>query len=168
VAGIVMTVRKILTKSNTNMGFVGFEDETGFCEIIVFPKVWAEKEKMFQAGAALVVEGKISRKDSRNGGETQELKILADTCFPISENTQKPGKKRTTSIKVAVPEDGDRQLLEKIKSALEKHPGEIPVSLSIPTVDGEQEMKLTHRVEANEMLYSQLAYLLGSDRVIFN
>ena len=42
ICGIVMTVHKILTKSNKNLAFVTLEDETGVTEVIIFPKTWAE------------------------------------------------------------------------------------------------------------------------------
>jgi DNA polymerase III subunit alpha len=49
VCGIVMTYRKILTKSGSNMAFVGLEDETGFTEVIVFPKTFEGKEELLQS-----------------------------------------------------------------------------------------------------------------------
>jgi len=182
VAGIVMSVRKILTKSNQNMAFVGLEDDTGLVEVIVFPRTWAEKEKMIVVGEALAVEGKVSRKDRRerrvmttmdNNPEdqvehqeepVQEIKILMENCQKVS--TEKVmSKKNPTHVKLSIPEDGDRTLLQRIKDCLEKYPGKIPVTLLLPTLEGEQEMKISHKVEASEILYSQLAYLIGSDHV---
>ena len=149
------------------MAFVQLEDETGATEVIVFPKVWAEKEKLFEPGAALVVEGKVSRKDSRQS-ETEEVKILADTVVILSQDRTPGAPRFVRAVTVAVPDNGDRKLLEQIKGALERHPGGVPVTLKLPTVDGFQEMNLTHRVDAGDGLFGSLAYLLGSENVLFN
>jgi DNA polymerase-3 subunit alpha len=178
VAGIVMTVRKILTKSNQNMAFVALEDETGQLEVIVFPRTWAEKEKIIIPGEALVIEGKVSRKDRRRSREDaasseaeetiEEVKILMETCARVSINPNAGHKKNPTRVTIRVPESGDRDLLQKIKSCIEKSPGKIPVTLLLPTADGEQALPISHKVEPGERLFSQLGYLLGSEQVIFD
>src|SRR5690606_285493 len=80
VCGIVMSARKILTKKNQMMAFLAIEDETGASEAIVFPKIFAEKEKILEEGKPFMIEGKISRKESRLDSSIIEVKIIVDTC----------------------------------------------------------------------------------------
>jgi DNA polymerase-3 subunit alpha len=169
VAGVVMTVRKILTKSNKNMGFVGIEDETGFAEVIMFPNCWAEKEKLIIPGNAIVLEGKVNRKDRRKndddiGTGEEEVKILMDSCQAVSEN-RPVIKKSPTRMNLDIPDKGDRTLLQKIKDCLEKFPGNTPVTLLLPTMEGKQPLTISHKVEPGERLHIQLATLIGPDAI---
>ncbi len=84
VAGVVMSVRKILTKKNQNMAFVAIEDETGSGEVIVFPKVWTAHAALFEEGSPVIVEGKVSKKESRVDSEVLESKVLADVVRGVS------------------------------------------------------------------------------------
>ena len=185
VAGIVMSMRTILTKTNQRMAFVQLEDETGPVEVVVFPRTWTESEKKLVEGEAVIIEAKVSR-DLRRGGQRRknedgeeieedvsETKLLADKIFsiadvtPVQEDGATTQKRRTAqAVMIRIPEDGDRALLQTIKGHLEKSPGGLPVSLGVPTVDGEQELQITHRIELSEQLYSQLAYLVGTERVV--
>lgn len=166
VCGIVMNVHKILTKNNQTMAFINLEDETGMTEIILFPKIWQEKEKIMTPGQAVIVDGKTSRKASRaQEGEIEEIKILVDYCQPISEEKVTTPKKNPRQLRISLPEDGDRNLLQRIKACLDLYPGKIPVILMVPTPEGEQALTISHNIEPGERLYSQLAYLLGTERI---
>ena len=118
-------------------------------------------------GRAICIEGKLSRKESRMDGETLETKILADACTLISDAKLPESERKATSLWLQIPEDGDRNLLQNIKQALEKHKGTIPVTLLLPALEGAQEMKITQRVEASDSLYSKLATLIGPERISF-
>jgi DNA polymerase-3 subunit alpha len=174
IGGIVMTVRKILTKTNQNMGFVAVEDDTGLLEAIIFPRLWAEKEKIIQPGNALVIEGKISRKDARGDQGGEEIKVLADSCLLVKDEESAPGDGEQTipetvhRLILTIPEDGDRALLSSIKGHLEAHPGGTPVTLMVPSMDGEQPLNITHKVEMCTPLYMKLASLIGSEKIVIN
>ncbi|HUC20774.1 MAG TPA: DNA polymerase III subunit alpha, partial [Candidatus Polarisedimenticolaceae bacterium] len=47
VGGTISTVRKITTKSNSMMAFVGLEDKTGSLELIVFPKAYEKNSELW-------------------------------------------------------------------------------------------------------------------------
>ena len=170
ICGVVMAVRKILTKTNKNMAFIQIEDETGLTEVIAFPKVWDEKEKALEAGKAVIIEGKISRKDRRRdigdaeSGEVEEIKVLIDTCTVVSD-TGSTARIRATRLVLTIPEHGDRDLLQSVKSALEKFPGKIPVTLMLPTLEGTKPMVISHKVDPVEGLYVQLGSLLGAEMI---
>jgi DNA polymerase-3 subunit alpha len=66
VAGIVIGVKKIMTKANNQeMAFVKLEDLTGVLEVVVFPKIYARTLDLWQTDAIISVSGKIDEKDER-------------------------------------------------------------------------------------------------------
>jgi DNA polymerase-3 subunit alpha len=147
------------------MAFVQIEDESGVAEAIFFPKTWANSTKTVIEGAAICVEGKISRKEARGDAEVIEMKILADSCNTISDAKLPDSKKLASRLMVAIPAHGDRGMLQQVKEVLEMHPGTLPVSLLLPSTEGEQEMKVTQRVNMADALYSRLVTLVGVENV---
>ena len=71
VGGIITTVRKINTRNGQPMLFVGIEDLSGKCELIIFPKLLTETQELWSSDNIVLVSGKVSTKDN-------EIKILAD------------------------------------------------------------------------------------------
>lgn len=166
ICGVVTALRTIFTKKDGKaMSFVQIEDETGITEAIFFPKTWAKWASAVTEGAALCIEGKLSRKESRTDAEILETKVLADGCTHLHEGKLPPDSTRADRLVVAVPPEGDRDLLQKIKDILEQHPGALPVSLMLPSLDGEQEMKITLRVKLTESLYGRLTGVVGAESI---
>jgi len=59
VAGMVRRVRRHTTKDGKEMAFVTLEDLYGACDVVVFPRVWAESREKWQPEALVVVCGKV-------------------------------------------------------------------------------------------------------------
>jgi len=70
-AGIISTIKKIITRKGDSMIFVRIEDALSSSELLIFPKLYKETMEIWVEGKALIVAGKISEKD-------QDIKILAD------------------------------------------------------------------------------------------
>lgn len=75
-AGVVSTIKKILTHKGESMLFVKVEDASGLVEFLVFPRTLKETADIWQVGRAVIVDGKISEKD-------QETKILVNRVLPL-------------------------------------------------------------------------------------
>ena len=71
VAGIIATIKKIITRSGESMLFVKIEDATNMVELLVFPRLLKETVALWQEGQAIIVDGKISEKDT-------EIKLLVN------------------------------------------------------------------------------------------
>ena len=191
VAGIVMSIHKILTKKNENMAFVMIEDDTNMVEVILFPKVWKLKEKVVEPGNAVIIEGKISRKDARKSktetadsenaeseNVAEEIKILVNNCTLIDESNRSNDddnnnsghikifdREKANKMIINIPEDGDRKLLMQIKEHLEEHPGGSSVTLMMPSLDGHQALNIAHKVELCDVLFGKLCGLIGDDAI---
>jgi len=70
-AGIIATIKKIITRSGESMLFVKIEDATNMVELLVFPRLLKETVALWQEGRAVIVDGKISEKD-------REIKLLVN------------------------------------------------------------------------------------------
>jgi DNA polymerase-3 subunit alpha len=78
-AGIVSTIKKIITKKNESMLFVKIEDAVSSVELLVFPRLYKETVALWQSGQAIVVEGTLSEKD-------QDIKVLANQVAVLDSN----------------------------------------------------------------------------------
>lgn len=71
VAGVVETVRKIMTKKGDPMCFVKLADASGVGELIVFPSTFEKTKDVWEQDTLVLIAGKVSRRE----GESQ---IIAD------------------------------------------------------------------------------------------
>ncbi|MEA3449572.1 MAG: DNA polymerase III subunit alpha [Patescibacteria group bacterium] len=76
IAGIIIKIKKIITRTNKSMLFVKIEDDSGNMEILVFPRLLDTTQSIWQEGASVICQGKISDKD-------QELKLLTDKVIKL-------------------------------------------------------------------------------------
>lgn len=70
-AGIISSIKKILTKKGESMLFVKVEDSLMSLEFLVFPRTYKETEAIWLPGQAVIAAGAISEKDS-------DVKFLVD------------------------------------------------------------------------------------------
>jgi len=77
VAGVITTIKKIITKSNKAMLFVKIEDAVAVTELLVFPTVLEKTPELWVEGKVIICQGKVSDKD-------QELKLLVDKACELS------------------------------------------------------------------------------------
>ena len=70
-AGVIGTVKKILTRKGESMLFVKIEDAILNVELLIFPRLLKESAAIWQAGNTIILDGTISEKD-------QDLKILVN------------------------------------------------------------------------------------------
>ncbi|NLV48959.1 MAG: DNA polymerase III subunit alpha [Clostridiaceae bacterium] len=62
-AGIVTSRKNKLTRSNEWMSFLTLEDLLGVYEVIVFPKLYADRQTMLEEGSVLLIGGRISMRE---------------------------------------------------------------------------------------------------------
>ncbi len=70
-AGIVSSMKKIITRKGDSMIFVKLEDALSSTELLVFPRLYKETMELWVEGRAMIIAGKVSEKD-------QDIKFLAD------------------------------------------------------------------------------------------
>ncbi|NLJ24797.1 MAG: DNA polymerase III subunit alpha [Firmicutes bacterium] len=80
VAGVVVDLRRVLTRRNDEMAFVTIEDQAGPIEIIIFPQVYEKYRQLLSGEAILIIEG-------RNDSSVEEVDDLAsDELVAVGED----------------------------------------------------------------------------------
>ncbi len=90
VAGVVSTIKKIITKSGETMMFVKIEDVSGTAEALVFPSVLKANLDLWVEGKMLGIYGRLSNKD----GEMKVLVSIAVALNPSEPQTSVDDLKR--------------------------------------------------------------------------
>lgn len=79
--GVVAHAKKIVTKKNETMLFVRMEDLSDSLEVIVFPGVLRESALLWNDGAVIIVEGRISLKDADTKVLCSRVRLVDDALL---------------------------------------------------------------------------------------
>ena len=79
IGGLIVSVKKIITKTGKPMLFMGLEDLTDKIEVVVFPSLIETNPAAFQENKMVLIGGRL---DNRNG----ERKFIAEEIEEIVEN----------------------------------------------------------------------------------
>lgn len=87
VIGMISSVKKKITKSNSAMAFVTIEDMYGSMEVLVFPQIYDGCSQLIREGSAVKIRGRISFT------EEKEPKLICDsiTMPPTQESIRSAG-----------------------------------------------------------------------------
>ena len=154
VLGIITSVKKKITKSDTTMAFITVEDMTGGIETIVFPKTYELSKTLLLAGNVVLIKGRLSLK------EDEDAKIVVDTIENAPENMQ---KKKKTGMFLRLQSQSSPQAF-KCNELLQGRGGKLPVYFYFN--DTKQYRAMNYSVDADELLLSQLRSLLGNENVV--
>ena len=174
VAGVVTRITKIMTKSQQAMMFVQLEDMLGKVEILVFPKLLETTQDIWEDGAKVLVEGKLSDKDG-------EAKILADSVWIITKESLKELKKSlkllgcarslvkniesARRLAVFLHSSLTREQLRQVKSILDRYKvssGGVAVELHIPQNGSTKTVAATWHVPRQQIVIDALTKVVGT------
>jgi len=186
VAGVISTIKKIITRSGESMLFVKVEDATNTVELLIFPRLYKETSDLWREGTTIITDGKISEKD-------QELKILVNRAqalnplepqksvdnfkrilmeggpvknnnYQYSQKNQVATKKETV-LPAVLPSNPLRLIflkdlaaadLEELKKIFARYPGADEVYFRITDGGKARIIKTAFRVKNNEELKNDL------------
>ena len=130
VGGLVSEVKTILTKSNTKMAFVTIQSKTDSCEVLVFPNLYQEFGGKLVVDNIVKITGRVTARD-KNGELTSDVKLLADSISPISDETLE--NYQPTGEKLSEPVDSPkRNYRPKTASESVKKPAKMPQKTAEP------------------------------------
>ena len=188
VSGIIITLQKILTRSNQNMVFAKIEDLTANVEVLIFPKVLERVKEMITHDKVISVDGFLSFKDG-------SPKILAEDVYAISQKNKAPEfiprkKKRSNwgkppesfqssgstqsvqnytseilpkKIVICIPKESDKNILLLLKKCLTEHAGNCSVEISIPNNgNGSIVKKIKNKVSADPVTLHKIKEIVGN------
>lgn len=170
IAGIIVRVQKIITRTNKTMLFVVIEDGLNNVEILVFPNLLAQTFDIWKPGKAVICQGKVSDKD-------QEIKVLANTAFGvnlknINEVIEKFKKAEmgggssskfviARDLKITFKENIDEELMEKMKIVFVKYAGVSKVFFEIYVNGYPKVIETDYKVNNTSFLITELKNRLG-------
>jgi len=178
IAGIITSVKNILTKKGDKMSFVVIEDYTSSIELVIFNSIYKKVESMLRVDNIVSCEGKISFKDNFSGtGEDikylcNSLKIFDPNNIPKSESVEKESTSINTSskkhivessisdydVKLRLPKTVKMTDLVKIKKIFMNNKGKYSISLLMPVKEIEKyhTVKVPFSVDFNEDVHDEV------------
>ncbi|MFN3763095.1 MAG: LAGLIDADG family homing endonuclease, partial [Anaerolineae bacterium] len=124
VAGIVRRVRRHTTKDGKEMAFVTLEDLYGACDVVVFPRVWAESREKWQPEALVVVCGKVDARREPPSLICQWVKRPEEVPRPRPNGTAPDSRLPATGyrlpsiIQITIRRSGDNERDFRLLSAV--------------------------------------------------
>jgi len=77
--GLLQDYKTIITKRGDKMAFAHFEDLSGSCEVILFPRVFKQTELLLHSFTEFIIIGNLDI------GHTQQCKIKANNIIPLEQ-----------------------------------------------------------------------------------
>jgi DNA polymerase III subunit alpha len=191
IAGLVTGVRRILTKTKSQMAVLALEDLHGSIECVVFPRLYEKTPEVFREDAILILDGRVDTRSERpqvvvdraeewvapaNGTPPPPLPIAPLPVAPLpvaQEPTPKANGhvngKRTLCVTVPRADDdqGSLRVLEQLHALIERSPGPDQIRLVLHDKAGGQveldgaEILVRH----SEDLENQMRSLVGDENV---
>ena len=135
--------------------FFVLEDLKGSTEVVAFPKVVAEYGPLVREDAVLVVSGRVDHRGD-------------DVKF-ISQAIREPQLTAESMVRLRVPAARlSRNMVDRLRGALQNHPGGAEVYLHMTSENGEKVIRLgeDHRVKPRSALFAELRELLGPSAIM--
>jgi DNA polymerase-3 subunit alpha len=148
--GMITSFKKITTKKGDPMAFGMLEDLTGSLEVVFFPKVFREYQKLIDNDAVVLVKGRLS-------ASGEEVKILAEELLPLT-------KKMTGDLYLRV-DDTTPEMLDNIKIMLNTYPGDARVFLYFEKDRKLKSIPRENWVDLSGPLLGEMKKILGAANV---
>ncbi|MEG1942870.1 MAG: OB-fold nucleic acid binding domain-containing protein, partial [Angelakisella sp.] len=172
VMAIVAAKRLKLTKSNTNMAFLTFEDSTGSMEVMVFPKTYDELASKINVGEAVYASGRVSiREDEAPKLILERLETIDDRMKrsgapPSAKPQSRPDVSANpkAGLYLRIPSRTD-PLMERVTCLLYIFDGQTPVYMLPSDTNKLLRAPSSMWVDVNDVLTGELETLLGGENV---
>ncbi len=195
VAGVVTSIKKILTKKGDAMLFVKMEDTKGDVEVLVFPRVYEQNMNLWQVDNIIICSGKITDKD-------EEIKIICDRALILTTENQQEvinsfllvssssnnrsrffnkGQSKENSdynsrgamkqvgektLQLKLKEPLEHEISVRVKEAIIRFPGNHNLEILVYKASGNQQrVRTSFRISTEEKLLAELKSILGEEEV---
>jgi len=171
VAGLVISVKTILTKKGEQMAFIELEDRTDKVEMICFPSTWKNCGARIVKGALILVVAKLQLQD-------EEPKLLAEQVIILDDpNKQEQiwqqsklwqqSKQRSQKVYVKIGKAYENnRLLAQLKETILKHKGDLQVVLYYESEQKSVGLNERYNVKPSTKLITAIETFLGKGSII--
>lgn len=177
IAGMINSVRKIMTRFNTPMAFIELEDFSGAMEVTVRPAHYEKASALLQPGALVLVSGRAEVRERRGGNDDEEEEMPAEEVkvqgeefvsldqLNAGDGSGGPGgaRKEQPGVHIRV-QLFQSDTLPLLRSVILKHRGDESVFLHLCSPKGVTVMNLasTFSVRPDADFEKDVASLLGN------
>lgn len=185
VAGVIDAIRTIVTKKGDMMAFVRIADHLTSCEIVVFPRTYAQHKNHFEEGRLAVVLGKVSER------EGQSKSVIADSiaCFgevdiqevvnmlkdgmwvaeDVHENVLKQREEKKKDLQASVVIDligapSDKQITG-LRNLFQQKPGAVPVQFAVEAAGRRKLIKTEYSIAPTNAVVDAIREIIGEGTV---
>ena len=138
-AGMVSSLKVIITKKGDKMCFANLEDVSGKIECIIFPKVFAEYEELLKSNVPLLMEGYTNLAE-------MPRKLFPNVIKKLKEQTEQ----RVTAVRFNVNmEELNTSRLLRFKQVLLAYRGSVPAHIVFRGEHGRMRMPLGNDLLVN-------------------
>jgi len=183
VAGMVASVRQLLTRDGHPFASAVLEDLDGRIEVMVWPKVYATTKDLWQEGNILLVEGKVKLRDEQvqlncdcvrcyqpEAAQGEEVVTPQSGEMPVvaaetaAHATSAESRRLVIDITQTSDEDSDVAYLHKLINILRDFPGEDEVSLRVINEGKVVNLKLSNiSISYCPELHQRLVEMVGEE-----
>jgi DNA polymerase-3 subunit alpha len=163
--GIISSVKKKITKSDTTMAFVTVEDMYGVIEVIVFPRLLEENALKLFEGNILVFHGRLSLVEDKDAKIVCEM---IETCPDASKaknsekGTENKKLKKGLFLRFKSIDCEQKKRADKLLNIFE---GSFPVYFYYEDT-GEYDKNQVKLIDVNDVLLCELRHILGEKNVV--
>ncbi len=166
ILGLVSSVKKKITKSDSTMAFVTLEDTYGSVEVIVFPKTLAENPTIFFEGNIVLLRGRVSMR------EDEDTKVVCESVELCPSEESLPEIKQTQKKKVKGLflrfDNAQSPQIECCRRLLAIFDGNVPLFYYFSDSKEYKKNPIGYSIDVNAVLLRELRKILGDDNVIYN
>jgi len=168
-AGMIVSVKTIVTKKGQQMAFAELEDQTASrAELVIFPSVWQRCAALVDKGELLVIKAKLQQQD-------EEIKLLVDDIgrlddpaaparFTRRSSARTHGSQQRVFVKIPQSKEHPAEL-HQLKQVLEEHPGDLPVVLIYERSKKILQLNEDYNVQMTSRLKARIEAIMGEDSV---
>ncbi|MFK3938223.1 DNA polymerase III subunit alpha [Alkalihalobacillus sp. NPDC078783] len=154
IAGLVEDVRRITTKKGDPMAFLKLGDESGHCEVTVFPKAWKECGELLKPNGLLFLEGKMD--DSRD-----RQQFIMDQAVPLDKLKGRHNKRLFIRLNKQLPSQWTQ-----IEPVLLESKGNTPVVLFFEDTNEREALSNEYNIDLNQPLLTRLKHIVGEENLV--
>jgi DNA polymerase-3 subunit alpha len=160
IAGMMLAIRPITTRSGKRMAVMTVEDSSGRIDVTLFSELYQQIVGQIDQTMVLIIRGTVSA-DEYTGG----IRMVADSLLTLEAVRQQKSKRLT----IVVENNADAaQILNQLPNIISPHNGgHCPVTIAYRTNHADAELALgdAWRVKPSGELLDQLSQLCGAEKI---
>ncbi|OED34728.1 DNA polymerase III subunit alpha [PVC group bacterium (ex Bugula neritina AB1)] len=158
--GMVVDLRKFITKKNETMAYLKIEDRDGQVDVVIFPKTYQLYQNNLNVDDLVFLQGKVSL-----NSRTEELQVVAEKILDLKALPGIYGDSLCVKIKTDLAND---KVVQDLKNVIKKNPGTCSLRFHFETSSKETLSVLTgdkYWVDPTSELRRNLESIVGKDTV---